>query len=132
MIINDHDNIIALHTFNKPLKLAPAFKCHAQADLYLVPHKRLILLRPKKGAIHPRRRNLQCVLGLDGVFHIHHATDLTADFLAVVNADAILGIVYKDPQHGLIALGAILDAPELVTQAFHHRPKNVFQLFKLA
>ena len=97
VIINDHNHIITFNALDQPLKLPATLKCHPETNLNLVTNKGLILLKTKQRAIHPRGRDLERVFGLDGIFHIHHTADLATDFLAVVDTDAVLGIVDKDP-----------------------------------
>ena len=82
------------------------------------------------GPVHTGRRHFQRIFCLDGVFHIHYPADLTTDFLAVVDRDAVLGIINKHPKLGMVSMGAEFNSPELITQTLDHRAQDVFQLFQ--
>jgi len=56
----------------------------------------------------PGEENFQRVSGANGIFHVQDTAYLTTHLLTVINGDAV-GMLDIDTNHGVIALGAILN-----------------------
>src|SRR5690554_1600951 len=78
------------------------------------------VIEGEEWAIHTRRRNLQAILTWDGILHIEHTTDLTADIGTMVHAHAIC-MINVDHQTGMLTLGQVFDTPELKTHRGDYR-----------
>ncbi|MFT5176699.1 MAG: hypothetical protein ACI8W7_004895 [Gammaproteobacteria bacterium] len=92
ILFNDNLSILDAHDVTR--YASSAFQRHRKTRPNFVANEALIMLQAKQRAIVAWRRHFQAVLAVYRIFHIKHATDLTANTRAIFNRDALrLGIV---------------------------------------